>query len=253
MTSAPRHLPRFYGTPRAFTLIELLVVMCIILILVAITLPVINLVRSRMDSAQCLSQLRQIGTAMGAYMNDHEGYFPGPLSFEQTATYKPGQPGSLAALLESYLGTANSVAPDGTSRYSPVFVCPAAARKLKGPTQPSYIVSFLQSPESGQCVWGDVTQNQSPLRNSALANWSDASSGGAPLSLPETWAIQDGDQNYVAEVSMYKGPVNDLLPTQAHEDHWNDLFFDFHAASRSALINISSPTSPTPAGSGSSH
>ncbi|HEY3901501.1 MAG TPA: type II secretion system protein [Chthoniobacter sp.] len=237
----------------AFTLIELLLVISIIAILVAILFPVLGMVRSRMDSAQCLSQLRQIGAGVSAYVNDHNATLPGPLSFEQSAVYTPGQPGSLAALLESYLGTASTIAPDGVNHYSPLFECPAAARKLHDPTKPTYLVNFLPLPEQGQPIWGDVTQNQQPLSFTALTNWSDATTGGTPLSLSETWAIQDGDQNYVSEVNMYSGSVNDLLPTQAHGDHWNDLFFDFHAASRNTLISVESPQGPsgTPAPTGS--
>ena len=240
----------------AFTLIELLLVISIIAILVAILLPVLGMVRTRMDSAQCLSQLRQIGAGVSAYVNDHTGTLPGPLSFEQSAVYTPGQPGSLAALLENYLGTAGTMTPDGANHYSPLFVCPAAARKLHDPTKPSYIVNFLASPENGQPIWGDVTQNQQPLLMTALDNWSFASTAGgdAPLTLSETWAIQDGDQNYVSQVNMDSGSVNNLLPTQAHDDHWNDLFFDFHAGSRNSLISVETPQGPkgTPAPTGAS-
>lgn len=239
---------------RAFTLIELLVVMVIIAILAAIVFPVTILVRSRMDSAQCLSQLRQIGVAVGGYINDNDNTMPGPLSFKQSAVYTPGQPGSLAALLENYLGTANSIAPDGSSRFSQLFVCPAAARRLQDPTKPTYIVNFLPSPEHGQCIWGDLTLNQKPLRKTALVNWNDANTNGSsvPLNLAQIWAIQDGDQYYAAQVasSMSTGPVGDLLPTQAHGDHWNDLFFDFHSGSRNSLIAVDSPGAPTPAPGG---
>jgi prepilin-type N-terminal cleavage/methylation domain-containing protein len=241
MSPTSPQLPRLPREWDAFTLIELLLVITIICILVAILLPVSGVVRSRMDSAQCLSQLRQIGAGVSAYANDNNGMLPGPLSFEQSAVYAPGQAGSLAAMLENYLGTAGNKAPDGVNRFSPFFECPAAARKLHDPTKPTYIVNFLTSPENGQPIWGDVDQNQLPLPITALTNWSDASTGGAPLNLVETWAIQDGDQYYVSQVTMYNGPVNDLLPTQAHDDHWNDLFFDFHAGSRNALITVESP------------
>jgi type II secretory pathway pseudopilin PulG len=234
----------------------LLVVIAIIAILVAILLPVMGVVRSRMDSAQCMNQLRQIGAGVSAYVNDNNATLPGPLSFEQSAVYVPGQAGSLPALLENYLGTASTVAPDGMNRYSPLFVCPAAARKLHDPTKPSYIMNFLASPENGQPIWGDVMQNEQPLSVTALSNWNDASTGGAPLSLSETWAIQDGDQTYVSEVSMYNGAVADLLPTQAHGDHWNDLFFDFHAGSRNSLIAVETPQgskgTPAPGAAGAS-
>jgi prepilin-type N-terminal cleavage/methylation domain-containing protein len=240
---------------RGFTLIELLLVIAIIAILAAILIPVMGVVRARMDSAQCLSQLRQIGAGVSAYVNDNNGTLPGPLSAEQSAVYTPGQAGSLPAMLENYLGTAGTKAADGISRYSPLFECPAAARKLHDPTKATYIVNFLPSPENGQPIWGDVTQSQQPLSITALTNWSDASTGGAPLTLSETWAIQDGDESYVSQVTMYnKNPVNGLLPTQAHDDHWNDLFFDFHAASRYSLIAVESPqgSKGTPAPGGGS-
>jgi len=252
MRPPPLNFARSSRVRSAFTLTELLVVIVIIAILAGLLFPVMGLVRSRADSTQCVSQLRQIGTAMAAYVSDNNGILPGPLTFKQSATYVSGQPGSLAALLENYLGTTGSRSPDGNSRYSPLFECPAAARKLNDPTKPTYLVDMLQSPDAGQSVWGDVTLNQKPLPMTALNNWSLAYSGGAPLSPSETWAIQDADQNYVAQVSgIYSGPVDDLLPTQAHDDHWNDLFFDFHVARRTTLIEIMSPTSNTPASSGS--
>src|SRR6202012_2586830 len=146
--------------------------------------------------------------------------------------YNPGQAGSLPALLENYLGTTNSTAPDGIGRYSPLFECPAAARQLHDPTKPAYIMDFLPSLSFGQCIWGDLALGQKPLRRSALLDWGAEgtnSSNNLPLPLAQTWVIQDGDQYYASlvQASMLTGSVSDLLPTQAHQDHWNDLFFDF--------------------------
>jgi type II secretory pathway pseudopilin PulG len=224
-------------------LLELLIVMAIIGILVALLFPVLGMVRSRTDSAKCITQLSQIGAAMSAYINDQDGMLPGPLSCEQSATYLPGQAGSLAALLENYLGTAGSVAPDGTSRYSPLFECPSAARLRRDLTKPTYIVNMLPAPEIGQAVWGDIGAAQKPLRSAALGNWNDASTGGTTLTVSQVWAVQDGDQNYAAQApDAVSAPTSDLLPTAAHGDHYNDLFFDFHVASRTSLIAISAPT-----------
>src|SRR5579863_6899388 len=69
--------PKIRSRQSAFTLIELLVVIAIIAILAAILFPVFAKAREKARQASCLSNLKQLSTAMLQYVQDYdETYCP---------------------------------------------------------------------------------------------------------------------------------------------------------------------------------
>ncbi|MER3466904.1 MAG: hypothetical protein C4340_07455 [Armatimonadota bacterium] len=63
---------------RGFTLIELLVNMAIIAILMALLFPVFVSARNRVIGFTSMSNLRQIGMALNAYLDEADSHFPTP-------------------------------------------------------------------------------------------------------------------------------------------------------------------------------
>jgi prepilin-type N-terminal cleavage/methylation domain-containing protein/prepilin-type processing-associated H-X9-DG protein len=61
---------------RAFTLIELLVVIAIIAILAAMLLPALAAAKARAYKTQCMSNMKQLGTAITLFTGDHTEMFP---------------------------------------------------------------------------------------------------------------------------------------------------------------------------------
>jgi prepilin-type N-terminal cleavage/methylation domain-containing protein/prepilin-type processing-associated H-X9-DG protein len=72
---------------RGFTLIELLVVIAIIAILAAILFPVFARAREAARQSSCLSNLKQLGTAMQMYTQDYDERLPGAAPFSASSEY----------------------------------------------------------------------------------------------------------------------------------------------------------------------
>ena len=59
-----------------FTLIELLVVVAVIAILVAMLMPALSKAKDLANRTVCISNLKQLGTALHIYANKHNGWLP---------------------------------------------------------------------------------------------------------------------------------------------------------------------------------
>lgn len=117
---------------RAFTLIELLVVIVIIAVLAAILFPVFAKARERARMAQCISNLHQIGAAMGMYLQDWNGVYPAAYTGYKVSTdilARPSLPQAMKAYVTdqkiwqcpSDIGEIFPLAEDGWKRRTPPF------------------------------------------------------------------------------------------------------------------------------------
>ncbi len=72
-TAAGRRSPSAQAT--GFTLVELLVVISIIALLMAALLPALHAARKRARAVVCRAHLKQWGTTLALYLEDHQGHF----------------------------------------------------------------------------------------------------------------------------------------------------------------------------------
>ena len=212
----------------AFTLVELLVVITIIAILAAIIVPVMGKVTETANATKCVSNLRQIATAIGAYSGDNDDALPGPLSLAQYP--RPGAnaealPGSLITKLAKYLQMPTTSAdPASSDRFNPM-LCPSYEKAVLRKDGPSFLINPDQISQLEQTPWGNVDEGKEPVRKSVLTTLTETTSEGKDqqIKLARIWAMKDADREGAGGVS-----AGNMAMKPVHGDHRNALFYDWH-------------------------
>lgn len=146
---------------RAFTLIELLTVIAIVGILAAILIPVVGKVREKAKSASCVSNLRQIGMAIGGYMADNKDKLPcNP--YGKTQFGYPADVTHWTNLLAPYVNRSGT---DHKGTFS-IFMCPA--NRETSDADPAAELHALQTDYGYLCNLQVITSLQSATTDTSV-------------------------------------------------------------------------------------
>jgi prepilin-type N-terminal cleavage/methylation domain-containing protein/prepilin-type processing-associated H-X9-DG protein len=173
---ARRSMPRSSHFTRAFTLIELLVVIAIIAILISIAYPVYTGILERGKATKDMNNLRQIGIATQAYMNDNDGVLPGSATVSWMSQLYPKYLASWYALISPFDNVvgprvvsdnnANSAISYGINGTAGVIGIPADRI-----SKPTVFIVFAPAQAAGATVrFPGIANTTSPANLAASAN-----------------------------------------------------------------------------------
>jgi prepilin-type processing-associated H-X9-DG protein/prepilin-type N-terminal cleavage/methylation domain-containing protein len=220
---------RFGSFGLGFSLVELLVVIAILGLVASLVVPAAGKIQEKARSAGCLSNLRQIGVGLSAYLvGETTGKFPP--AFDGSANK------TLADQLAPYLPTnANS---------SGVFKCPGSAKKTLAGSRTTYGAHPRLCPDisSGPPASGDwvaLSQVTQPSKTIVLADCSQSESDGSSHStLWNPWQAIWGDQQPGTQVLPEFLPKDSGSDAGAiryrHSGMANVLMADGHTETRAA-------------------
>ncbi|WP_309387322.1 type II secretion system protein [Cerasicoccus frondis] len=211
---------------QGFTLVELLVCVAILGILFSILIVAVGSVRTSAQNSNCISNLRQIGSAITLYMSENQNELPGPLWSGQGPWFNSYDTRYLPVMLQSYLDVQTQ--PPGWN-YAEIFSCPAC-------------MDALPDPESrdGKNYW----MNQRIIIDGIHVNpWGYRNSSGTIDNAPstafkltnapaDTYLMVDLDADFFTD-GVTTGWRSDIATGPVHESHRNALFLDMHVGQMS--------------------
>lgn len=259
---------RYRTINNGFTLIELLVVIAIIAIIAAILLPVLEQAKRHAYLVNCVSNLKQDGTAIAMFADDNNDILPpgqagidakSGLSIGQVCSYYYGMPNInqyLPYYLYAYLGTPAPPKSGPRIGTAPIYLM----KTMFCPANEHYDAIAMASNDvnvvSYQCVEGSTTPGRGYCGLQADPfGYNDASSTPGlepPLTvyqvsrqgrgLAETWELVDCDH-------MANGGIGGIVPSSpayVHVTIRNYLWFDGHVSDYTVKTKNPDSSSPYP-------